>query len=94
MFACRLHFQEAEPVAGERRRDLGDASAGGGADQRHHAEVGAIPGNDIAAIHFAAGAKLIETFEITGAGGLGAVFHLEMDQLSFDKGTCEWDIPL
>src|SRR5438309_5873621 len=57
-FVCCLHFQEAEPIAGERRRDFGHASAGGRPDERHDAEVIDVLGNDIAAIHFAFGAKL------------------------------------
>jgi len=55
LLVCRLHFQQAQPVAGERRRDFGHPSAGGRPDERHDAEVIDVLGNDIAEIHFAAG---------------------------------------
>ena len=37
--AGRLHFQQAEPIAGKGRRDLHHAGTGGCPDERHDAEI-------------------------------------------------------
>ena len=83
--AGSLHLQQAEPIAGEGRRDFHYAGTGGCPDERHDAEVIHVLGNDIAAVHFTVGAELLESLEVAGPGGLGSVFYLEGDQAAFDR---------
>src|ERR1017187_6364453 len=48
--AGSLHFQQAEPVAGQGRRDLHHAGTGGCPDKRHEAEVIHVLGDDRATV--------------------------------------------
>ena len=43
--ANRLHFEQAEPIADQGRRDLHRAGTGGCPDERHDAEVIRVLGN-------------------------------------------------
>ena len=82
--AGSLHFQQSEPIAGKGRWDFHHAGPGGCPDKRHDAEVVHVLGNDIAAVHFAVRTELLDSLEVAGPGGLGAVFYLEGDEAAFD----------